>query len=246
MNNYFKFVLYQLKFFIKTLPILKKLNLTSDNDKAYEYIHDHAKQSLDAININIDVVGEENVPNVPVLFVVNHASMLDSFILISSIKRTTGCLIADEKVWSNIPIVTTWTKLINCIYIDRQDNRSSIKSIQTGAKTIMSGQSMAVFAEGDLTWVKDPNALVAPFRSGALKMAYKAKCPIVPVVIKNSKDTYKGYEPIGPITSVDVEVEFLEPVYEHLDNPSIKTITLGESIRDNMINSLTEFNVRYQ
>ena len=87
---------------------------------------------------------------------------------------------------------------------------------------------MAIFPEGDLTWVKDPNSLIADFKPGSLKIAYKANCPIVPMVIKNSRSTYEGYQPIGKISSQNVEVEFLDPIYDHIENPKIKTVELGK------------------
>ena len=119
------------------------------------------------------------------------------------------------------------------------------KSIIEASENILDGHSMAIFPEGDLTWVKDPNALVSDFRAGALKIAYKAKCPIVPLVIKNSKDTYEGYQPIGKITSMPVELEFLDPIYDHLDNPKLKSTILSESIKNNMIKKIEEFRNRF-
>ena len=46
-----------------------------------------------------------------------------------------------------------------CLY-NRKDNREGIKSINEAANNILNGQSMAVFPEGDLTWVKDPDAII--------------------------------------------------------------------------------------
>jgi 1-acyl-sn-glycerol-3-phosphate acyltransferase len=170
--------------------------------------------------------------------------MLDSFILCASVDRPIGCVIADEPVWKNMPIVNKWAKLINCVYIDRENNREALKSISQSAETILNGNSMAIFPEGDLTWVRDENALVSEFKGGALKIAYKAKCPIVPLVIKNSKETYTGYQPVGKIKSVNVEVEFLEPLYDHIENPKLKSTILSEEIRNSMIKKIEEFNNR--
>ena len=100
---------------------------------------------------------------------------------------------------------------------------------------------MAIFPEGDLTWVKDPKSLVSDFRAGALKIAYKAKCPIVPMVIKNSKGTYEGYEPVGKINTKDVDVEFLDPIYSHIENPRLKTVELADTIKEKMINEMKKF-----
>ncbi len=244
MCNYIKFATYQILFFLSSIFKLNKIknhpNQFTDK-QIYNFLHNHAKKSLDLVDINVNILGRDKIPNEPVLFVANHASMLDSFILISSINKPIGCVIAAEGLWKSVPIVSTWTRLIKCVYIDRKNNRSGMKSIVESSNNIKNGYSMAVFPEGDLTWIKDPNAYISEFRPGALKIAYKANCSIVPFVIKNSRDTYKGYEPIGKINSLDVEVEFLDPIYEHITNPKLKTAHLGELIQNKMIDKIKEY-----
>ena len=238
MFNYIKFALFQIFGFIMSIPELIKLKY---NEKKYSsiekfrFVKSHAKKSLDLVKIKINVIGKERVPKEEVLFVLNHSSMLDSYILVSSVVKPVGVIIADVPTWRHIPIVSHWLNMIKCVYINRENNREGIKSIIQASENIKMGQSMAIFPEGDLTWVKDPNALISDFKPGALKIAYKAKCPIVPMVIKNSRNTYEGYEPVGKIKSGDVEVEYLDPIYDHLENPKIKTKELAEIIKDKMI-----------
>ncbi|MGL5754678.1 MAG: lysophospholipid acyltransferase family protein [Paraclostridium sp.] len=211
-------------------------------ENKFSFLKKQAGNSLKLVNININIVGKDKIPKEPVLFVVNHSSMLDSYILIASVDRPIGCVIADEPIWKSMPIVNKWASVIKSVYINRHNNREGLKSIIEASNTIKDGHSMAIFPEGDLTWIRDPHSLVSEFKSGALKIAYKAKCPIVPLVIKNSKETYSGYEPIGKIKSTNVEIEFLDPVYSHIHNPKIKTSDLSESIREDMIKSILEFN----
>ena len=170
--------------------------------------------------------------------------MLDSFILISSTPKPIGVVIADVPTWRNIPILRHWIELTKSVYINRENNREGVKSINKCAENIKEGQSMAIFPEGDLTWVKDPKSLVSDFKPGALKIAYKAKCPIVPMVIKNSLHTYEGYQPVGKINSKDVEVEFLEPIYDHLKNPKLKTVELAKTIKENMIEEMKKYQLK--
>lgn len=238
MFNYIKFALFQVFGFLLSVPKLINLKF---NEKKYnsiekfKFIKSHAKKSLDLVKIKINVVGKERVPKEEVLFVLNHSSMLDSYILISSIVKPVGVIIADVPVWRNIPIVSGWLNLMKCVYINRENNREGMKSIIKASENIKMGQSMAVFPEGDLTWVKDPDALISDFKPGSLKIAYKAKCPIVPMVIKNSKSTYEGYEPVGKIHSGQVEVEYLDAIYDHLENPKIKTTELAQMIKEKML-----------
>ena len=236
--NYIKFAIFQILGFLLSIPELVKLKI---NEKKYNsmekfrFIKSHAKRSLDLVKIKINVIGKEKVPKEEVLFVLNHSSMLDSYILVSSIVKPVGVIIADVPTWRHIPIVSHWLNMMKCVYIDRENNREGMKSIIQASENIKMGQSMAVFPEGDLTWVKDPHALISDFKPGALKIAYKAKCPIVPMVIKNSRGTYNGYEPIGKINSGNVEVEYLDPIYDHIENPKIKTKELAEMIKAKML-----------
>ena len=238
MFNYIKFAIFQILGFLLSIPELIKLKI---NEKKYNsmekfrFIKSRAKRSLDLVKIKINVIGKEKVPKEEVLFVLNHSSMLDSYILVSSIVKPVGVIIADVPTWRHIPIVSHWLNMMKCVYIDRENNREGMKSIIQASENIKMGQSMAVFPEGDLTWVKDPHALISDFKPGALKIAYKAKCPIVPMVIKNSRGTYNGYEPIGKINSGNVEVEYLDPIYDHIENPKIKTKELAEMIKAKML-----------
>lgn len=238
MLNYIKFAIFQIVSFLLSVPELIKLKY---NEKKYSsiekfrFVKSHTKRSLDLVKIKIKVTGKEKVPTEEVLFVSNHASMLDSYILISSIVKPVGVIIADVPTWRHIPIVSNWLNMMKCVYINRENNREGMKSIIQASENIKKGHSMAVFPEGDLTWVKDPNALISDFKPGALKIAYKAKCPIVPVVIKNSRKTYEGYEPVGKINSGNVEVEYLDPIYDHIENPRMKTVELAKKIKERMI-----------
>ena len=244
MLNYIKFALYLVPVFLFNIPKLKKIERHPENyteKEAYNFLHNIAKKALSIVNINLNILGKEKIPKEPVLFVMNHSSMLDSFIIISAIDRPTGVVIADVPVWRNMPIISHWTKLIKCVYVNRENNREGIKSINEAANNIIGGHSMAIFPEGDLTWTKDPNALVSDFKPGALKIAYKANCPIVPLVIKNSKETYNGYQPIGKIKSMDVEVEFLDPIYDHIENKKLKSADLSDKIKNKMIRKIEEF-----
>ena len=51
-------------------------------------------------------------------------------------RQPIGCVIADEPVWRSMPIVSSWAKLTKCVYINRQDNREGIKSINEAANNL--------------------------------------------------------------------------------------------------------------
>lgn len=239
MLNYIKFAIFQVINFSLIVFHIKELKKEPHNIKvAHRFLYNHAKKSLRLVNINVNVEGMEKIPKEPVLFISNHSSMLDSFILLSTINVPCGYVIADEPVWRNMPVINRLAKILKSVYIDRKNPKKGMEAINEASKNIIDGQNMVVFPEGDLTWVKDPNSKISKFRSGALKIAYKAKCMIVPIVIKNSYGTYEGFNAVGKINSKDVDVEFLDPISIHLENPKIKTTELGEFIRQKMIGKM--------
>lgn len=239
MLNYIKFAIFQILSFSTVIFHTKELKKEHHNIKvAHNFLKKHAQNSLKLVKINVDIKGLEKIPNEPVLFVSNHASMLDGFILLSTINVPCGYVIADEAVWKNMIVINKLAKILKSVYINRKDAKKGMLAINEASQNIINGQSMVIFPEGDLTWVKDENAKISEFKSGALKIAYKAKCKIVPVVIKNSKNTYEGFYPIGKINSKDVFVEVLDPFDVHLKNSKIKTKELGEIIRNEMIKKM--------
>lgn len=71
-----------------------------------------------------------------------------------------------------------------CIPLDRGSLRDGLQMMRQAAETIESQTaSMGIYPEG--TRGKGPGLL--PFKSGAFKIAEKAKCPIVVATIRNSE-----------------------------------------------------------
>ena len=72
----------------------------------------------------VNVIGLENLPkDQTVLFVSNHQSNFDIPLLLSSIDIPKGFIA--KKELENWPIISTWMKYINCIFMDRDNLRKS-------------------------------------------------------------------------------------------------------------------------
>ena len=77
---------------------------------------------------------------------------------------------------ASIKILVTRGK---CIPLDRQNPRDAIRVINEGVKNLKDGYSMMIFPEG----TRSLDGKTLPFKKGSLKLAIKAKVPIVPVTI---------------------------------------------------------------
>lgn len=169
---------------------IKILTIKGDTEKRKAYIHkvtySWARFILRVAGANVNIIGLENLPkNQTVLFVSNHQSNFDIPLLLGTINIPKGFIA--KKELENWPLISTWMKYINCIFMDRDNLRKSAASIIEGINILKSGYSMVIFPEG----TRSKGKPVSDFKGGSFKLATKSKCPIVPLTING---TYKLLE----------------------------------------------------
>lgn len=155
---------------------------------------------------NIEVVGQEKIPEGAVLFVPNHRSYFDILLLHTTSTKRPGFVAKEEM--NHFIGLNWWMRDIGCIFLDRHDIKSGFQMIKDGAELLKSGHSMVIFAEGTRNQRKE----MLPFKEGSIKMAEKADCPVVPVTIMNSDQLLEDW-PGFSIKKADVKVIYGDPVY---------------------------------
>lgn len=132
---------------------------------------------------SVEVSGLENIPqDDPVLFVCNHQGHFDSAIVHGYIPKPKGFISIVEVL--RFPIIRTWMKYMQCVFMDRSDIKQSLKCINQGVEFLKQGHSMVIYPEGRIV----EGELIGEFKRGSLKMALKGEVPIVPVTIMGSND----------------------------------------------------------
>lgn len=180
------------------------------------------------LEMNVTVVGKENIPNVPCCYIGNHTSILDIPLLIDSVGKCMGFVAKKEMV--KTPVLGYWMKKYNCVPLDRENAREAIKTIREGADNIKNGYSMAIFPEG----TRSKDGKLGEFKKGSLKLATMAKAPIVPVSINGA---YRAYEIDGKFKPIDITVTFGKPIYtDKLSREEEKQ--LMEKVREVVSNNL--------
>lgn len=233
MFKFFKGLLIESTLVLKSFPLLVKIQRKPENYSPQD-IHDIInKFCLDSLNYNgqkIIVHGMENIPETGALFVGNHRSMIDGIIFPAVISKPLSMIIAKEPQYENIPIVNKWVKLSKSMYIDRENTREALKTISQASVVIKNGGNVGAFPEGHLTDEKD---LLGNFKDGLFKIAIKAKCPIVPIVIEGSEHSYIVDKSVIPkVKKSEIHVYILKPIKTHIGNNSIKTKDLSIETRD--------------
>lgn len=140
------------------------------------------------------------------LLVCNHQSNIDPFAIIWAFRKQHITFIMKNQVMK-VPVAGTWLYSAGFLPLDRSNNRAAVETINLAAKRIADNKNIiAIFPEG--TRSKGPN--MGPFHPGSLKIAQRAKCPIVVCCLDNA---YKlKYQRFFERTKVLLEVvRVIEP-----------------------------------
>lgn len=163
---------------------LEKLTAQGKDEQAKQYVYlkvkEWAQYIIRQVGAKVEVIGKENIPEGPCLFVSNHQGAMDIPLILGTSDRTIGFVAKKELL--KYKFLAYWCKQINCVFMDRENIREAIKSIDEGVEYLKNGSSMLIFPEG--TRSKGPE--VGEFKKGSIKLGLKAGKPIVPVSICDS------------------------------------------------------------
>ncbi|MEF9941426.1 MAG: lysophospholipid acyltransferase family protein [Lachnospiraceae bacterium] len=207
--------IFLILFLILTIPVLLiewcigKCNQTKRDTSSLRIVQWGFRCMLKITGVEVTVIGEEHVPNEPVLFIANHRSFYDILLTYSRCKRLTGYVA--KKEMEHIPVLNTWMRYLYCLFLDRENPKEGLKTILQGIDYIKSGISICIFPEG--TRNKGDELSLLPFKDGALKIADKTGCPIIPMSLNHTINIFEHQFP--RIKKTHVILEYGTPIYTH-------------------------------
>ena len=185
------------------------------------------KVILKMTGVNVTVIGEENVPDEPVLFIGNHRSFFDILLTYSRCRNLTGYVA--KKEMEKIPLLSTWMRFVYCLFLNRENPKEGLKTILQAIDYVKNGISICIFPEGTRSQDEDPHE----FKEGSLRPALKAKVPVIPMAISGTADILENNKrfQVKPAT---VHITFGQPIYpDQLERAEKKH--LGATIREEII-----------
>ena len=216
-------VLFVVLFLIIAIPVLGiewligKVSKKSMDYSSLRLVQWAFKVIIALAGIELTVIGEENVPDEPVLFIGNHRSYFDIVITYARCKNLTGYIAKKEML--SIPLLRTWMKRLYCLFLDRDNMREGLKTILQAIDYVKNGISICIFPEGTRNNGEELSML--PFRDGALKIAEKTGCAIIPISMNNTADIFEAHFP--RVKKVHVVIEYGKPIYpKELDKETRK------------------------
>ena len=168
--------------------------------------------------VKITVKGKENIPtDCAVLYVGNHRSYFDILVGYTTVPAPMGFVA--KKEMEKVPLLSTWMKYVNCLFLDRKNLKEGLKTILTGIEQVKSGVSVWIFPEGTRNKNKDLTELL-PFKEGSLKIAEKSGCPVVPVAITGTAEVFEKHLPF--MRPSHVTIEYGTPFYIKELDPQLR------------------------
>ncbi|MCZ8157722.1 MAG: lysophospholipid acyltransferase family protein [Leptospira sp.] len=172
-----------------------------------------AKGLLKIVGADIQVHGDLQYQG-PVLFVANHVGSFDIPVLISSLPKAFGFISKIEVL--KIPIVGSWMKIMNCVFMDRKSRTDSTKAIEMGVKVLKEGHSLLIFPEG----TRSKGGEMKAFKAGSFRLALDAGVPIIPLGITGTADVMEKNKGIMKPAKIHLTILPLQPYSSFKDMTS--------------------------
>ena len=165
--------------------------------------------------VRLNVIGKENLTaQRPAVFLFNHRNQVDP-VIAGALVRDNWVAVGKKELASD-PIMGTLGKLLDGVFIDRDDPISAVETLHTVEERARNGLSIVIAPEG----TRLDTTEVGPFKKGPFRIAMAAKIPIVPIVIRNAEIVAsRNSTTINPGT---VEVAVFPPI--PVDDWSLDTL----------------------
>jgi len=141
-----------------------------------------ARLFFGAIGSPVRVGGAAADAHYPCVVVANHASYLDGIILTAALPAGFTYLVKQEM--SAVPIAGFILRRLGTAFVNREDVRHRNRTARSLVGLAVRGDALGFFAEGTF----DERPGLKPFQLGAFSAATRARLPIVPIVIRGSRD----------------------------------------------------------
>ena len=153
------------------------------------------------------VEGRENLPKgTPVLFAGNHRSMYDILAGYMAIPAQHSTSFVSKYEIRNTPFLSWWMRVLNCKFLNRNNPKEGLRTIQSAIADVKEGFSMFIMPEG----TRNRGEGVLPFKPGSLKIAERSGCPVVPIAMIGTAEMLEQHFP--KIRGSKVTVIIGEPI----------------------------------
>lgn len=161
-----------------------RLKKVKNSQEIFDFRLKYAKQLLGKLNINVEVINKEKIPqDVQYLVVSNHRSIIDPLIIELALENSkiNGFWVAKKELYNSF-FFGTFTRNAGTVLLDR-DASNLAPFFKDTKKIVKEGHSIFIFPEGTRNKENTP---LSSFKEGSRIVALKNRLPILPVYIKSN------------------------------------------------------------
>jgi 1-acyl-sn-glycerol-3-phosphate acyltransferase len=163
-----------------------------------------ARTFLFLAGMPVKVVAADRIPPGQCVIVSNHASYLDGVVFTAALPTRFGFVIKREM--ASVPLAGFMLRRLGSQFVERYDARRGAADARRVLREAISGHSLVFFPEG--TFTRTPGLL--RFHTGAFATAVRARCPVVPAVVRGTRE---ALSPRGELPRPGrIEIEILPPL----------------------------------
>ncbi|MGA1824360.1 MAG: lysophospholipid acyltransferase family protein [bacterium] len=174
-------------------------------------------RALETVGGRFHITGLDNIRKTkgPAVFISNHMSTLETFILPCLILPAKDLTFILKKSLLSYPIFGSFLRDLKPIVVSRTNPREDLTVVLTeGTAQVQKGKSLVIFPQH--TRMKGIQA--RDFNSLGIKIALKANVPVIPIALKTdfweNGTLIKDLGPLGR-SNKDIFIKFGQPLYIH-------------------------------
>ena len=191
-----------------------------------------ARGFLRLAGMPLSVRGLEGLPSGQCVVVANHASYLDGLVFTAALPPRFGFVIKREM--SQVPLAGALLRRIGAEFVERFNRHKGASDARRVLRNAVNGHSLVFFPEG--TFSVSPGLL--KFHAGAFLTAARAGCPVVPAVVRGTRQALSPGRFVP--RPAPIEVELLPAVTAPDAEPAAASVELRERARTAILDKLDE------
>jgi putative phosphoserine phosphatase/1-acylglycerol-3-phosphate O-acyltransferase len=155
---------------------------TGDKRRTVDFVTGVASDAaLAVLGVNVQVHGAEHLwAHRPCVFLINHQSKFDMFLMMHLIRRNFSGVAKQEA--ARVPGFGLFMRMADVAFLDRSNTAKAVHALKPAVDLLKRGICVVMAPEGTRSWTPR----VGKFKKGAFHMAMQAGVPVVPVVIRNA------------------------------------------------------------
>jgi 1-acyl-sn-glycerol-3-phosphate acyltransferase len=170
-------------------------------------------RALENVGVTVEITGMENIrnPEGPVVFIGNHMSTLETFVLPCVIQPVKPVAFIVKESLLTAPVFGPVMRSRDPIALGRVNPKEDLKTVlDEGGKKLAAGRSIIVFPQSTRSAIFKPEE----FNTLGIKLALRADVPVVPIALKTDAwGTGKIIKDFGPVDrKKKVHFAFGEPM----------------------------------